>query len=48
MNDDIRIGHSEDAIDLLDRILESRGNLPRKELLDIIRAVKDAIERGIA
>jgi hypothetical protein len=37
MNDDIHIGHSEDAVDLLDMILEARGNLPLKELLDIIR-----------
>jgi len=42
---DIRIGHSGDAISLLDQVLEE--NQLEHDVVKVLEAIRDAIERGI-
>ena len=45
IQNDIRIGHSGDAIDLLDQLL-SECNLEH-DVVRVLEALKDALERGV-
>lgn len=45
MEYDLHIGHSGDAVNLLDQILE-KSNLDQ-ETVRALEAIKDAIDRGI-
>ena len=45
IQDDIHIGHSGDAINLLDQILSENGLDP--DVVRVLMAIKDALERGI-
>ena len=44
MDYDLHIGHSDDAINLLDQILENDLD---QEIVKALRAIRDALERGI-
>ena len=45
LQDDIHIGHSGDAIALLDQVLEEAEL--EQDVFKVLEAIKDALERGI-
>jgi len=45
IQDTVHIGHSDDALALLDRLL--MVNHLDQEVAEVFRAIKDALERGI-
>ena len=45
MDYDLHIGHSGDALNLLDQLLEE--NQLEQDVVNVLEAIRDAIERGI-